>query len=153
MTDLAYNEYRDATTTHGGKFRLWVCALAHRNEPADIFHVDANFNAGRASLEFDRDSAIVLRDLLNEALAAGPQPDGGTWTEPMYQPRYEVVDNVEAITNRLACCGSGPDQRDERTGERLHLPGCNAVLIGVDEDPAVITDQRADAGAYDEAVS
>lgn len=43
---------------------------------------------------------------------------------PIYWPRFEVTNNIEAITNRLACCGSGPDRTDERTGERLHLPGC-----------------------------
>jgi hypothetical protein len=30
---------------------------------------------------------------------------------------------------RLRCCGAGPDQRDTRTGEDLHLPGC-AVVAG-----------------------
>lgn len=29
---------------------------------------------------------------------------------------------------RLRCCGAGPDQRDPRTGEDLHLPYCTAVV-------------------------
>lgn len=46
---------------------------------------------------------------------------------PVYTPRFEVTNGIEAVTNRLACCGSGPSQRDERTGERLHLPGCRHI--------------------------
>lgn len=46
---------------------------------------------------------------------------------PIYQPRYPVIRGVESVTRRLACCGAGTDRIDERTLERLHLPGC-AVL-------------------------
>ena len=44
-----------------------------------------------------------------------------------YRSWYPIVDGVETITNRLACCGAGVDQTDERTGERLHLPDCPLV--------------------------
>lgn len=46
-----------------------------------------------------------------------------------YDATEPVIDGVELITGRLACCGSGPDRRDDRTGQRLHLPGCE--LVGV----------------------
>jgi hypothetical protein len=47
---------------------------------------------------------------------------------PVYTPTFPVdFDGVEAVTGRLGCCGAGPDRADERTGERLHLPGCRHV--------------------------
>lgn len=59
-----------------------------------------------------------------EAATEGPTP------LPFYQPRFEVENGVEVVTKRLACCGAGPDQRDSRTGERLHLPGCPKIAAG-----------------------
>lgn len=46
---------------------------------------------------------------------------------PIYRPTHLVVDGIELVTNRLACCGSGPDRVDKRTTERLHLPGCPKI--------------------------
>lgn len=82
---------------------------------------------------------------------------------PMYQPRFEVIDGVELITDRLACCGSGNDRLDERTGERLHLPGCPKIAaaglaecraaLGGDwtdaDDERVRFEEQADAGRFD----
>jgi hypothetical protein len=32
---------------------------------------------------------------------------------------------------RLRCCGAGPDQRDTRTGEDLHMPYCTVAARGI----------------------
>lgn len=60
-------------------------------------------------------------------VAARMESAGGPAPLPFYQPRFEVEDGIEAVTQRFACCGAGPDQRDERTGERLHLSGCPLI--------------------------
>jgi hypothetical protein len=80
---------------------------------------------------------------------------------PIYQPRFEVVDGVEAITNRFACCGAGVDQRDDYTLERLHLPGCpkiaaeglaacHAALRPLGWTASDERDEAVDAGVFDE---
>lgn len=56
-----------------------------------------------------------------DAATEGPLP------LPPYQPRFEVENGIEAVTNRYACCGAGVDQIDTRTFERLHLPGCPEI--------------------------
>lgn len=46
---------------------------------------------------------------------------------PLYIPTFPIIGGVETYTERFACCGAGTDQRDERTGERLHFRGCRKV--------------------------
>lgn len=41
-----------------------------------------------------------------------------------YTPAGPVVDGVEVATNRLACCGAGPDRRCPTCRARQHFSFC-----------------------------
>jgi hypothetical protein len=72
-----------------------------------------------------------------------------------YRPWYPVVDGIETVTERFACCGAGVDQVDPSSGDRVHLPGCRSSVHPDLVAPSVEEqrDDLVDAGAFDEATS
>jgi hypothetical protein len=83
---------------------LHFCLFGLARDVADLLQAFARAATDEAlAIEAEQCNAAV------EAVAAG----------------LPVVEDVK--TGRLQCCGAGTDQRDTRTGERLHLIGCPVV--------------------------
>jgi hypothetical protein len=126
--------------------------MHHHNDPMTVAETAAALrHYGLELLKLAADIEAQARAAGTPARRAGDRP-GVRVPAPMYEPTFWVIDGVEQVTGRFACCGAGTDQRTP-TGDRLHFDGCPLVPLDPDANPAELLDDAVDSGRYVETAS